>query len=105
MPLEGVEPTRVSSSVPLLPLPPLRGRLVKLAERLVKLLVMLTTLSFRIMDDAEALTSCSLRDRAVIPGKGRMSRVQTSDSRASSRARSSRDGARTGSRVLVVRRD
>jgi hypothetical protein len=80
-------------------------RLAKLAVRLVKLPGMLTALSLRIIDDAEARTRCSLRDRAVIPGKGRMSRVQTSDKSASSRALSARAGASTGIRLLVVSRD
>lgn len=66
---------------------------------------MLATLSLRMTDEADARTRCSLRDRAVIPGKGRTSLVHTSESSASSRARSAREGARTGIRLLVVRRD
>lgn len=80
-------------------------RLARLAERLLKLLAMLTTLSLRMTDDADARTRCSLLDRAVIPGKGRMSRVHTSERSASSRARSPRDGASTGIRAVVVRSD
>jgi hypothetical protein len=80
-------------------------KLARLAERLPKVLVMLTTLSFRITDDADARTSCSLLERAVIPGKGKMSLVQTSDKRASSRALSAREGASTGMRLFVVRSD
>lgn len=80
-------------------------RLARLAERRLKLPVMLTALSLRIMDDADDRTRCSLLDRAVIPGKGRISRVQTSESRASRRARSARAGARTGTRLLVVSSD
>ena len=80
-------------------------RLARLAERLLKLLAMLTTLSLRMTDDADARTRCSLLDRAVIPGKGRMSRVHTSESSASSRARSPREGASTGIRAVVVRSD
>ena len=80
-------------------------RLARLAERRVKLPVMLTALSLRIMDDAEARTRCSLLERAVIPGKGSTSRVQTSARSASSRARSARAGASTGVRELVVRSD
>jgi hypothetical protein len=80
-------------------------RFAKLAERRLKLPVMLTALSLRIIDDADARTRCSLLDRAVIPGKGRTSRVQTSESRASSRARSARAGASTGTRLLVVSND
>ena len=66
-----------------------------------------TALSLRIMFVAEALTRYSLLLRAVIPGKGRMSRVQTSESMASRRARSPRGGARMGMRLLVgvARRD
>jgi hypothetical protein len=64
-----------------------------------------TALSFRITDDADARTRCSLRDRAVIPGNGSTSRVQTSASRASSRARSARGGASTGMRLFVVSSD
>ena len=71
----------------------------------MKLLVMLTTLNFRIMDDADARTSCSLLDRVVIPGKGSTSLVQTSDRRASSRALSPREGASTGIRLFVVSSD
>ena len=77
----------------------------ELTVRLVKLLAMLTTLSLRITDDADARTRCSLLDRAVIPGKGRISRVQTSARSASSRARSPRAGASTSMRVFVVRSD
>lgn len=62
---------------------------------------MLTTLSLRITDDAEARTSCSLLDRVVIPGNGKTSLVQTSERRASSRARSAREGASTGIRLFV----
>lgn len=79
--------------------------LAKLAERLVKLLVMLVTLSLRIIDCAELRIICSLRARVVIPGKGRTSRDHTSESRASSLALSPRDGASTGIRPLVARRD
>lgn len=79
--------------------------LARLADRLVKELAMLATLNLRIIDDAEALTMCSLLDRFVMPGNGRISRLQTSDKRASSRARSPRDGASTGIRVLVVSSD
>jgi hypothetical protein len=80
-------------------------RLARLCERRVKPPVMLTALSLRIIEDAEARTRCSLRDRAVIPGKGSTSRVQTSERRASSRARSARAGASTGVRVVVVSSD
>lgn len=66
---------------------------------------MLATLSLRIMELADAFTRYSLLDRAVIPGNGRMSRVQTSESSASSRALSPREGARIGIRLLVVSRD
>ena len=79
--------------------------LALLLERLVKELAMLATLSLRITEDAEDRTRCSLRARTVIPGKGRTSRVHTSERRASRRARSPRDGARTGMREFVVSRD
>ena len=79
--------------------------LARLAERLVKELVMLVTLSLRIIDCADVRIICSLRARVVIPGKGRTSRVHTSESKASSLALSPRDGASTGIRPLVARRD
>lgn len=69
------------------------------------MLAMLATLSFRITDDADDRTRCSLLARTVMPGKGRTSRVQTSDKRASSRALSPLEGARTGTREVVVSRD
>lgn len=90
----------ISSSVPIL-----CDTLARLADRLLKLLVMLTTLSFRMTEEAEDRTRCSLLDRAVIPGKGRMSRVQTSDRSASSRALSPRAGASTGTRAVVDSKD
>lgn len=65
---------------------------------------MLATLSFRIMEVADARTRCSLRLRPVMPGNGRMSRVHTSVSRASSLILSARGGANTVIR-FVVRRD
>jgi hypothetical protein len=74
-----------------------------LPDRLVKLLAMLATLSFLIIELADARTRCSLRVRPFIPGKGRMSRLQTSESSPSSRIRSARDGARTGMRFVVSR--
>ena len=79
--------------------------LVTLGDLLVNVLAMLVTLNFRIMDDAEERTACSLLARAVMPGKGRTSRVQTSDTRASSRARSPGEGARTGTRPVVASND
>lgn len=66
---------------------------------------MLVTLSLRIMECAELRMRCSFRARAVIPGKGKISRVHTSESRASSLALSPREGASTGSRPLVASRD
>jgi hypothetical protein len=80
-------------------------KLVALADRFPKVFAMLATLNFRIKDVAEALTICSLLDRAVIPGNGRTSRVQTSDNIASNLARSPRDGAKTGILLLVVKND
>jgi len=68
------------------------------------LLAILATLSILIIELAEALTRCSLLILPVIPGKGRISRVQTSDNKFSSRTLSARGGASTGIR-LVVRRD
>ena len=81
------------------------AELAVLGVRFVKVLAMLATLSFLIIDVADALTRCSLLDRAVIPGNGRMSRVHTSDRRASSRALSPRDGAMTGTRLFMVDKD
>lgn len=66
---------------------------------------MLATLSFRIIVEAELRTRCSLLDRVVIPGNGSTFRLQTSASKASSRALSPRDGAITGIREVVVKRD
>lgn len=102
---------KVTSDPPTLPRPEswlqdLAARpLAELADRLVKVLVMLATLNFRIMVEAELRTRFSLLARLVIPGKGRIFRLQTSASSDSSRARSFRDGARTGTLVLVVRSD
>jgi hypothetical protein len=82
--------------------------LAKLADRLPKLpakLLVKPPLSLRIINDADARTRCSLLDRAVIPGNGNTSRVQTSDKRASTRALSAREGARTGIRLFVVKSD
>lgn len=79
-------------------------KLARLVDRLLKLLVMLP-LNLRIIDEADALTGWSLLGRAVIPGNGRTSRVQVSDRRASSRALSAREGAKTGIRLFVVKRD
>jgi hypothetical protein len=66
--------------------------------------VILRTLSFLLIELADAFTKYSLLDRAVIPGNGRISRDHTSDSSASSRALSPRGGARIGMRVFVFRR-
>jgi hypothetical protein len=79
-------------------------KLAKLPERLVKLVVMLATLSLRIMELADARTRCSLLVRPGSPGNGRISRDQTSESKFSSLALSLRDGVSIGIR-LVVRRD
>lgn len=83
----------------------LRVELAVLAERFVKGLVRLAALSFRIMVDAELRTRCSLLDRVVIPGKGKILRLQTSAKIASKRARSAQGGTRTGIREFVVRSD
>lgn len=96
--------TEVLSSPSDSSLPPL-GMLARLAERFVNVLVMLVTLSLRITECADVRMRCSFRARTVIPGKGRDSRVQTSESNASSRALSPRDGASTGTRPLVASRD
>lgn len=85
-------------------LPPL-VMLARLGERLVNWLVMLVTLSLRIMECADVRMRCSFRARTVSPGNGRISRVHTSESSASSRALSPRDGASTGTRPLVASRD
>jgi hypothetical protein len=79
--------------------------LVELADRLEKEFVMLATLNFRIIVEAELRTRFSLLARLVIPGNGRMLRLQTSASKDSSRARSFRDGARIGILELVVKSD
>lgn len=68
---------------------------------LLKLLVMLATLSFLIIEDAEERTRCSPLLRPVIAGYGRMCLVQTSASSLSSRILSLREGARTGMRFVV----
>ena len=58
---------------------------------------MLATLNFRIIElAADGRT-------VVIPGYGRISRLQTSDNRASSLMRWSREGARIGRRFVVSR--
>lgn len=79
--------------------------LAELADRFANEFVMLATLSFRIIVDAEVRTSCSLLDRFVMPGNGRICRLQTSESWASRRARSPRGGAKIGILELVVKRD
>lgn len=66
--------------------------LATLPDLLEKVLAMLATLSLRIMDDAPLRTRCSPRPRTVMPGKGKTSRVQTSESSPSSLARSDLDG-------------
>ena len=76
-------------------------KLAMLPDRFVKLLAMLATLSLRMIDVAEALVSISLRARLDIPGYGKTSLVQTSDSKASIRIRSARVGARIGIRLDV----
>lgn len=53
----------------------------------------------------EARTKCSLRVLLAMLGNGKSSRLQMSDISPSSRARSARDGVRTGSLVFVVRSD
>ena len=77
----------------------------KLLDLLVKELAILATLSFLMTVDAEVRTKFSLRARVVMPGNGRISRLQTSARNTSSRARSLRAGASTGIRALVVSRD
>lgn len=85
-------------------LPPLL-MLTRLAERLVNVLAKLVTLNLRITECAEVRMRCSFRARTVIPGNGRISRVHTSESNASNRALSPRDGASIGTRPLVASRD
>jgi len=99
LPASGVLAPALSSS------PTALLTLARLADRLVKELVMLATLSLRIIEDADVRTMCSLRARLVMPGNGSMSRLQTSESSASSRARSPLEGASTGIRVFVVSSD
>ena len=79
--------------------------LLMLGDRFMKELVMLATLSFLFIAEAELRTKCSLLDRFVMPGKGSTVRLQTSARRASRRARSPRAGARTGILAFVVRSD
>ena len=67
--------------------------------------MILATLSFRFMAEAELRTKYSLLDRFVIPGNGRADLLQTSASKASRRARSPRPGERTGILEFVVKRD
>lgn len=78
---------------------------VGLPDLRANVLVMLATLSFLITVEAEARTRCSLRARVVMPGKGRTSRLQTSTSSVSNRARSLRAGASTDIRACVARTD
>lgn len=79
--------------------------LARLGERLLNVLAMLVTLSLRIMECADERIRCSFRARAVMPGKGKISRVQTSDNSASNLALSALGGVSTGTRPLVARRD
>lgn len=79
--------------------------LVKLPDRLVKVLAILATLSLRIIEDAEERTRCSPRLRHGIPGNGSTSFVQTSERRDSRRALSPRGGARIGTLPFVVNSD
>lgn len=83
---------------------PTSGTLAILEDRFVKLLVMLATLSFRITELADARTTSLLRGLDVMPGKGRISLDHTSCNRISSRTLSSREGDKTGMR-LVLRSD
>jgi len=62
---------------------------------------MLVTLNFLITVDADARTRLSLRARAVMPGNGSTSRLQTSANSASKRALSLRAGASTGIRTGI----
>ena len=77
-------------------------KLATVSERLLlKLLVILATLSFLIIEEAEERTRCSPLLRPVIAGYGRMCLVQTSASSFSRRILSLREGARTGMRFVV----
>jgi hypothetical protein len=67
--------------------------------------VMLATLSFLIIVDADVLTICSFRGLSDIPGYGKISRLQTCVKSVSRRILSFRVGANTGTLVFVVRRD
>lgn len=62
---------------------------------------MVATLSFLIIELAETLTLSSLLARPVMPGKGNISRLQTSESKFSIRTRSVRDGVNTCTRFVV----
>lgn len=69
--------------------------LEKLGERREKLLAMLAMLSLRMTEFADARMWFSTR-RLLMPGKGKISFVQTSSSAVSSRIRSARRGAKVG---------
>lgn len=77
--------------------------ILMLPDLLAKELAMLATLSLRIMEEAEERTKCSPRALVVMPGNGNTSRLHTSVSKASRRARSLRGGARTGTRCVASR--
>lgn len=74
-------------------------KLALLVDRLVKLLVILALLNFRIIELAEVRIKCSPRF-GLIPGKGNTSRVHTSVSAYSIRSLSTRFGARTKTRLV-----
>lgn len=106
-PTEGPNPlSEIGNLTSTLSFPGSPGRgceLIACPERLAKLLVMLATLSFRIMELAEERTICSLRARPVIPGYGRICFVHTSESKRSSLTLSALEGARTGMRFVPSR--
>jgi hypothetical protein len=102
----------VSSSTALLPLEchcaslapsSSTGLTLRLLDLFTKELVMLATLSLRIIDEAEERTRCSLRALVVMPGNGSESRLHTSVIKASSRARSLRGGASMGTRCVAIK--
>lgn len=75
-------------------------RLAQLADRFLKLPVLLALLSFRIIELADVRIKCSPR-LLLIPGYGKRSLVHTSVNPYSIRSRSTRFGARTTARFVV----
>ncbi|KAG5944182.1 hypothetical protein E4U53_006922 [Claviceps sorghi] len=78
---------------------------LKLSVLLASELAILITLSFRMTVEADVRTNFSLRIRVETPGKGKISRLQTSASSVSNRARSILGGDRTDTRDFVDNSD